>query len=86
MIDTTLVPVPRQRNTREENKEIMAGMIKEPDGWNENPNRMQKKDLDTPGSKRMASTTTATRIASASMLTWFYSPLCHAPVNTTTAT
>jgi len=44
IIDATLVPVPRQRNTREENKEIKAGRM--PDGWDENPDRLQQKDLD----------------------------------------
>ncbi|MCP9808675.1 IS5 family transposase [Cyanobium sp. HWJ4-Hawea] len=44
IIDATLVPVPKQRNSREENKEIKAGNI--PEGWEENPNRLQQKDLD----------------------------------------
>jgi transposase, IS5 family len=35
IIYTTLVPVPRQRNTREENKEIKAGRL--PHSWDENP-------------------------------------------------
>lgn len=44
IIDATLVPVPKQRNSREENKQIKAGCL--PDGWDENPNRLQQKDLD----------------------------------------
>ena len=44
IIDATLVPVPRQRNTLEENKEIKEGRM--PDGWDENPDRLQQKDLD----------------------------------------
>jgi IS5 family transposase len=44
IIDATLVPVPKQRNTREENKEIKAGRL--PEGWDENPDPMQQKDLD----------------------------------------
>jgi len=44
IIDATLVPVPKQRNTREENKEIKAGRL--PEGWDENPNRLHQKDLD----------------------------------------
>ena len=44
IIDATLVPVPKQRNTREENKNIKAGRL--PDGWEENPNRLQQRDLD----------------------------------------
>jgi len=44
IIDATLVPVPKQRNSREENNEIKAGRL--PDGWDENPHRFQQKDLD----------------------------------------
>ena len=44
IIDATLVPVPKQRNTREENKEIKAGRL--PEGWNKNPDRLRQKDLD----------------------------------------
>ncbi|WP_254929520.1 IS5 family transposase [Cyanobium sp. T1B-Tous] len=43
IIDATLVPVPKQRNNREENKGIKADRL--PDGWDENPNRLQQKDL-----------------------------------------
>lgn len=44
IIDATLVPVPGQRNTREENAEIKAGRL--PNGWDQNPDRLQQKDLD----------------------------------------
>jgi IS5 family transposase len=44
IIDATLIPVPKQRNTRQENKEIKAGKL--PEGWGENPDRLQQKDLD----------------------------------------
>ena len=44
IIDATLVPVPKQRNTRQENAEIKAGKL--PEGWDENADRLQKKDLD----------------------------------------
>jgi IS5 family transposase len=44
IIDATLVPVPKQRNTREENKEIKAGRL--PEGWEENLDRLQQRDLD----------------------------------------
>ena len=44
IIDATLIPVPKQRNTREENKEIKAGRL--PEGWEENPDRLRQKDLD----------------------------------------
>ena len=44
IIDATLVPVPKQRNTRQENAEIKAGKL--PEGWDENADRLQQKDLD----------------------------------------
>jgi len=44
IIDATLVPAPIQRNTREENKYIKAERLQ--DGWEENPNRLQLRDLD----------------------------------------
>ena len=44
IIDATLVPVPRQRNSREDNKEIKENRM--PEGWDENPDRLQQKDLD----------------------------------------
>ena len=44
IIDATLVPVPKQRNTREEIAEIKAGCL--PNGWDQNPDRLQQKDLD----------------------------------------
>ena len=44
IIDATLVPVPKQRNTRDENREIKAGRL--PEGWDEKPNRLRQKDLD----------------------------------------
>jgi IS5 family transposase len=50
IIDATLVPVPKQRNTREENKEIEAGRL--PEGWYENPDLSQQKDLDARWTKK----------------------------------
>ena len=44
IIDSTLVPVPKQRNTREENAEIKAEHL--PIGWDQNPDRLQQRDLD----------------------------------------
>lgn len=38
IIDATLVPVPKQRNSREENAEIKAGRL--PIGWDDNPDRL----------------------------------------------
>ena len=44
IVDASLVEVPRQRNTREENKEIKAG--KTPEAWKEKPNKLRQKDVD----------------------------------------
>ena len=44
IIDATIVPVPKQRNTRSENEAIKEGQI--PDGWDETPERLRQKDLD----------------------------------------
>lgn len=44
IIDATIVPVPKQRNTRSENEAIKEGQI--PDGWEEAPERLRQKDLD----------------------------------------
>jgi len=38
IIDATLVPVPKQRNTGEESKDIKSDSM--PNGWEENPNRL----------------------------------------------
>ena len=46
IIDATLVPVPKQRNTREENADIKAGKL--PEGWDENADRLRQKDLGPP--------------------------------------
>ena len=44
IVDASFVEVPRQRNTREENKEIKAG--KTPEAWKEKPNKLRQKDVD----------------------------------------
>ena len=83
IIDATLVPVPKQRNTREENKEIKAGRL--PEGWDENLDRLQQKDLDARWTKRTALVTTVTRTAFASMSTMASSAdmLSLLPISTT---
>jgi IS5 family transposase len=50
IIDTTLVPVSKQRNTREKNKEIKAGRL--PEGWDKNLDRLRQKDLDARWTKK----------------------------------
>ena len=44
MIDASIVPVPRQRNTRDENAAIKAGET--PEGWDATPARSRQKDTD----------------------------------------
>ena len=44
IVDATLVPVPTQRNTRQENKEVKAGKI--PQKWQENHHILRQKDRD----------------------------------------
>ena len=50
IIDASIVPVPTQRNSSEENAEIKAGDI--PEGWAESANRLAQKDLDARWTKR----------------------------------
>jgi transposase, IS5 family len=47
IFDLTLVSVPKNRNTRKENKEIKAGGL--PETWDENLDRFQQKNLDARG-------------------------------------
>lgn len=42
IIDATVVEVPRQRNTLEENQKIKKGEV--PEKWEENPNKLRQKD------------------------------------------
>ncbi len=44
IIDATLIPVPIQRNSRDENQQIKHGEI--PDGWADNLHKLAQKDTD----------------------------------------
>jgi len=44
ILDASIVPVPRNHNTRDENKAIKAG--EEPDGWADKPVKRSQKDTD----------------------------------------
>ena len=44
LIDASIVPVPVQRNTREENTRIKHGEV--PEDWKEQPHKLQQKDTD----------------------------------------
>lgn len=50
MVDATIVPVPKQRNTREENEAVKAGQP--PKGWEQKPAKDQQKDKDARWTKK----------------------------------
>ena len=50
MIDATIVSVPKQRNTRDENDAIKAGTP--PEGWDEKPAKNRQKDKDARWTKK----------------------------------
>jgi IS5 family transposase len=50
IIDATIVPVPKNRNTPEENEAIKAGEI--PKGWADKPAKLRQKDLDARWTKK----------------------------------
>ena len=50
IIDASLVSVPKNRNTRDENKQIKEGQT--PDGWDEQPNMKRQKDEDARWTKK----------------------------------
>ncbi len=50
LIDASFVPVPVQRNTREENARVKEGGV--PEDWQENPNKLRQKDLDARWAKK----------------------------------
>jgi len=50
IIDATIIPVPIQRNRREENKQIKNGEI--PATWEEDVHELPQKDVDTRWTKK----------------------------------
>jgi IS5 family transposase len=50
IIDASLVNVPKNRNTRDENKQIKEG--KTPEGWDDKPNMKRQKDEDARWTKK----------------------------------
>lgn len=50
IVDASFVEVPRQRNTRDENKQIKEG--KTPDSFKESPNKLAQKDIDARWTKK----------------------------------
>ena len=50
IVDASFVEAPRQRNKREENKQIKEGQV--PEQWDENPNKKRQKDVDAKWTKK----------------------------------
>ena len=50
IIDASIVQVPTQRNTRDENEQIKHGQT--PDDWNDKPNKQHQKDTDARWTKK----------------------------------
>ena len=50
MVDATIVPVPKQRNSRDENDELRAGRT--PAGWKQKPAKNRQKDQDARWTKK----------------------------------
>ena len=50
MVDATIVPVPTQRDSRDENEPVKAGRI--PEEWDNKPARLRQKDRDARWTKR----------------------------------
>jgi IS5 family transposase len=50
IIDATLIPVPIQRNSREENQQIKQGEV--PEAWREQPHKLCQKDRDARWTKK----------------------------------
>ena len=50
MVDATIVPVPKQRNSRDENDDVRAG--KTPEAWEKNPAKNRQKDKDARWTKK----------------------------------
>ena len=50
IIDSTIIPVPKQHNQREENASIKRGEL--PQGWQDNPAWLRQKDQDARRTKK----------------------------------
>ncbi len=50
MVDATIVPVPKQRNSRDENDDVKAG--KTPGAWKKDPSKNRQKDKDARWTKK----------------------------------
>ena len=64
IIDASIVPVPKQRNSRDDNARIKDGET--PEGWKDQPAKRSQKDTDARWTKKHGKSTTVTR----TMSTW----------------
>ena len=54
IVDASIIQVPRQRNTRKENKQVREGEV--PEDWQNKPNKLEQKDLDADWTKKNGKT------------------------------
>lgn len=54
IVDASIIPVPRQRNTREENAQIKAGEV--PEEWQAKPEKLRQKDVEARWTKKLGQT------------------------------
>ena len=57
ILDASIVPVPKNHNTREENKAIKSGEV--PEGWSDKPAKRSQKDVDARWTKKHGKLSTA---------------------------
>ncbi len=50
IIDATLIPVPKQRNSKEENQQVKQGEV--PEEWQAEPHKLSQKDVDARWTKK----------------------------------
>lgn len=50
IIDATLIPIPKQRNSKKENKQIKQGEV--PEAWENNVHKLSQKDVDARWTKK----------------------------------
>lgn len=50
ILDATLIPVPKQRNTKAENQQLKQGEV--PSAWSEQPRKLAQKDVDARWTKK----------------------------------
>ena len=50
IVDATLVPVPKQRNSRDDNSKVKAGQV--PEDWQAKPHKLSQKDVDARWTKK----------------------------------